>query len=516
MDSGLVVVTHVVERICATRVHMMVFYYFCLSIKFFSKISISAIVYSMSDYTKLSIHRRQDFENEILLSSSLFPDVLQHSTITLTFKTKSNVEGSFTMRLNMSPTHAKIKVSLLRDVADVYNLSKDDSVLITLLPDTILSNNPKANPNSSPTIDFLTVTIKDQFLSRSDMYQLKQKLIDIWLYEGEFLDMMGCRVAVKELRQGPHIMKSGIITNNTVFTFRSRSARVVWLVQISSEMYDYVPRKINRLRPDDPYEDCVLNFDKFVTFMYHLFDKWRDLEVTHSLSVIFFSRTYIGNAQSQCNQPPGQNSTSLYTDGDQISTIQTDVDGRRFVDHYKPVIENETRTFWESLIFRIKKEFVAYPATLKWNINSPNNSRIPSVASQGNLLEAINTTLNVLQFHYMDRDLQRTGNSIVIVSAGCGVFEVNKDLASITKQRMMDNGIGSDCVSLSLPPLHVTPFFMYKVNKGETPPSSQPIEEMINDWKRYFESPHWLNVCFVDNEKDKYNEKEVDRKKTPR
>ena len=39
-------------------------------------------------------------------------------------------------------------------------------------------------------------------------------------------------------------------------------------------------------------------------------------------------------------------------------------------------------------------------------------------------LEAINVTLNVLDKHYMDRDLTRTGNSIVMISAGAGVFEV--------------------------------------------------------------------------------------------
>jgi hypothetical protein len=69
-------------------------------------------------------------------------------------------------------------------------------------------------------------------------------------------------------------------------------------------------------------------------------------------------------------------------------------------------------------------------------------SRVPSTAAQGNILEAINTALNVMQLHYIDRDLHRCGNSVVIVSAGSGLFEVDKNLAGITKQRMMDNGIG--------------------------------------------------------------------------
>lgn len=81
-------------------------------------------------------------------------------------------------------------------------------------------------------------------------------------------------------------------------------------------------------------------------------------------------------------------------------------------------------------------------------------------------MEAINVTLNLMQYHFLDRDLQRTGQSIVVISPGCGVFEVNKGLAEITYQRMMDNGIGSDMLSLGLPPLHIAPFFLYNVSKN--------------------------------------------------
>jgi len=499
------------------------------------------------EFVKLSIHRRHDFENEILLSSSAFPNLKVTQTIKISYiRNGENDVGSFLMRLNRDPLHITstgtstrssvvntggkniVFVSLLKNVADIYDLKKDDSVFVSVIGDNVNNSessidddssggkheNVKTSPNRSSQceeIDFLTVTIKDQFVSRSDMFQLKEALLHSWLYEGVRLDSMGCRVTVKELRKKRKVIKSGVITSNTVFTFRSRSSRVIWLVQVSSEMFDYVPSKISELfSPDDPYEDCVLNYDKFVTFMYHLFSRWRELEVTHSLSVIFFSRTYISSGLtsspykatstnlSATEKKDAQSKTSETATGQAtISTLQTDVDGRKFVDHYKPIVENETRTDWESLIHRIKREFVSFPRELNWNISNDITSRIPSVASQGNLLEAINTTLNVLQFHFMDRDLSRTGNSIVVVTAGCGVFEVEKSLASITKQRMMDNGIGSDCISLSLPPLHVTPFFMYKMTDEESADKSENVEEMLHDWKKYFESPHWLNVCFV-------------------
>jgi hypothetical protein len=170
--------------------------------------------------------------------------------------------------------------------------------------------------------------------------------------------------------------------------------------------------------------------------------------------VIFFSRTFLAN-------------------GLKSSLDCQDVYGRSFEDHYKPVIESETCVDWESLIVRIKEEFIKYPLEVGWNLAD----RRPSSASQGNLLEAINVTLNLMQYHYLDRDLHRTGQSIVIVSPGCGVFEVDKGLAGITYQRMMDNGIGSDMLSLGLPPLHIAPFFLYNVS-GDLYGLSRSFQQM--------------------------------------
>lgn len=58
-----------------------------------------------------------------------------------------------------------------------------------------------------------------------------------------------------------------------MITFRSRSARIFWLVQISSEMWDYASPYVSE------ESSCDIYFDKFVTFMHRLFDKWHELEV---------------------------------------------------------------------------------------------------------------------------------------------------------------------------------------------------------------------------------------------
>ena len=81
------------------------------------------------------------------------------------------------------------------------------------------------------------------------------------------------------------------------------------------------------------------------------------------------------------------------------------------------------------------------------------------------------------------------------------MFEIEKNLAGITKQRMMDNGIGSDMVSLGLPPLHVAPFFLYKEREAAAAEETQGYKVEGVD-QTYFELPHWMNLSFVDYDEE--------------
>jgi hypothetical protein len=84
-----------------------------------------------------------------------------------------------------------------------------------------------------------------------------------------------------------------------------------------------------------------------------------------------------------------------------------------------------------------------------------------SAAHEGGILEAVNMALSAFDKHYVDRDLQRTGLSIVIITAGTSHFNVDKNLLRLTTERMIDEGFGVDCVSLAKMPLHAVPLFKY-------------------------------------------------------
>eukprot|EP00804_Cyclotella_cryptica_P016830 CCRYP_001816-RB/>CCRYP_001816-RB protein AED:0.03 eAED:0.03 QI:212/1/1/1/1/0.92/13/3935/1216 len=376
---------------------------------------------------------------------------------------------------------ARTQVSLLRRVADLYKITAFCPVTVT----RVLKRD-ETHVRQSNAADFITVTMKDQFVSRRDMYSFQKSFLNDWVYEGKRLVFDGIRTNAKVIRHGNHAIKSGIITEDTKITFRSRSARIIWLVQMSSEMWDFASPYDTSINHKTHEPTCHIYFDKFVAFCHRLFAKWKKLDLTHNLTVIYFSRTYLYNngqetARKEFLPPISSPRNDL--------PVHVDADGRFYEDHYKIVIENETRADWESLIPIMKREFVNYPKGVKWDL-SHGSGRIPSTASQGNVLESINITLNLLHLHYVDRDLHRTGNSLVVITPGNGVFEIDKNLASITKQRMMDNGIGSDMLSLSLPPLHIAPFFLYK-EKGT---SSAEELQGFDDWKVFFEIPHWVSL----------------------
>jgi DEP domain-containing protein 5 len=181
-------------------------------------------------------------------------------------------------------------------------------------------------------------------------------------------------------------------------------------------------------------------------------------------------------------------------------------------DFFKIVIENVADIDKLAQIKVLRQEFWEFAKCMGWRackdpereftarlaINAEEDSRasaasptkpslnyvLPSDAVHGNVLEAINSALNILEKHYMDRDLQRTGNSIVLISVGSGLFKVKPHLAQITKQRMLDNAFGIDFVSLSRPPVHVVPLFL--------------VDCKAEGFRDFYEMPHWIRVSYLD------------------
>lgn len=170
---------------------------------------------------------------------------------------------------------ARTQVSLLRPVAELYQLSSYDMVTIRNI-----QKQDEDRALRACSADFVLFSIKDQFISRGDMHFFQNSLIGTWVYEGQRLHekSRGIQAHAREIRHQEQHACSGIITDLTKITFRSRSARLIWLVQMSAEMWDY----------SSPYERdkdesiCEIYFGRWIAFVHRLFAKWKEMEVTHS------------------------------------------------------------------------------------------------------------------------------------------------------------------------------------------------------------------------------------------
>eukprot|EP01036_Dinobryon_divergens_P022546 gene22546-30811_t len=311
----------------------------------------------------------------------------------------------------MQPTAGRLEISICKTVADPLGFKPFTKVMVEQITE------------SEAGLEFLELVFKRQYLQRGNMWRFKNQMFGRPVHLGQNIAINGMQAQIQELRIETMSMNtsSGIITKNTKFVFRSRSSRIIWLLQISAEMWDFD-------------RNGVLYFEKFMQdFVSPLFDSWKQLEI------------------------------------DKVKLMR-----------------------------KLRQEFFSYPHSVGWKtaVDDPNpplentgkscsvRFAVPSDSVNGNFLEAINTTLNLLDKHYMDRDLQRTGNSIVMISAGAGIFKVKSNLAQISKQRMLDGGIGIDFISLARPLVHAVPLFF--------------VDCRSHNMSDFYEMPHWIRVSYID------------------
>ncbi|EPQ09945.1 DEP domain-containing protein 5 [Myotis brandtii] len=281
-------------------------------------------------------------------------------------------------------------------------------------------------------------------------------------YITQKVEFAGIRAQAGELWVKNEKVMCGYISEDTRVVFRSTSAMVYIFIQMSCEMWDF-----------DIYGD--LYFEKAVNgFLADLFTKWKEKNCSHEVTVVLFSRTFY-DAKS-LDEFPEVNRAS----------IRQDHKGRFYEDFYKVVVQNERREEWTSLLVTIKKLFIQYPVLVRLEQAEGFPPGDNSTSAQGNYLEAINLSFNVFDKHYINRNFDRTGQMSVVITPGVGVFEVDRLLMILTKQRMIDNGIGVDLVCMGEQPLHAVPLF--KLHNRNAPCDSRLGDD--------YNIPHWINHSF--------------------
>lgn len=338
-------------------------------------------------------------------------------------------------------------------------------------------------------VDSIEVCFGNAYLARSYMWGLRNYLNNRCVYQRQKLDYLHIRSQICEIWAQGNKVTSGFVDDDTKIVFRSASSLVYLFIQMSSEMWDY---DIN----GDLYCEKAIN-----GFLTDLIDTWRRNDCSHDITIILFSRTFY-DAESLEEFPE-----------EMRECLQVDYKNRFYEDCYRVALQNDRFDLhdWNDKLTTLKCIFNQYQKEVIDRHQEKYDTKIPraynSSASQGNFLEVLNMSLNVFEKHYFDRSLDRTGQLSVVVSPGVGVFEVDFEMTNLTKQRIIDNGIGSDLVCLGEQPLHTVPLLKFNSK------SSQQGDNLATC--DVYNMPHWINLSFYSSQNQVYYSNFIPRIKLP-
>ncbi|KAI9883646.1 MAG: hypothetical protein M1823_004593 [Watsoniomyces obsoletus] len=356
-----------------------------------------------------------------------------------------------------------LQISLSSDIANAFGFKNFMQVEVTMVDkDTV-------------TASHVELAIRDEYLSRSDMWRLvMSELHDKAVYKGQKLLFLGTiKARVTHVYHEGKRVPSAHFGPSTKPIFRSESARYVLFVQMCQEMWEF-----------DITGSGEIYFDKMILgFLPDLFKRWHEKKAHHLVSVVLFARMYDDEKKDPTN----------------------------YNDYYRVVVSETASLAWGAMLQDLKKEFrvfwrdLAMHSTRRVSDAGGSNKlvlRRPCPAKTGNILEALSLASSQFSMENVDRDLVRTGLSIVIITGGTGIFLVPYDLLISTTEMLTSNGMGIDLVCLSPPPLHSVPVFQVKVPGEKYPePGFHPDGTFTTEQNQYtYAVPTWVDVSYWESE----------------
>ena len=351
------------------------------------------------------------------------------------------------------------------------------------------------------------------------------------IHKGQKVIFLGTiKAVVQNIYHRGRAVKSAYFSPSTRAIFRSESARYTIFIQMSKEMWDF-----------DSEGSGEIMFNKVINgFLPDLFKRWTKMKARHLVSIVLFCRVEYNFRNSN---------TALGTELSKLNLKAYSVvkDTRDF---YRVVVSETASEDWVNILNGLKREFLVFLRDVSIvrnpfyeSGNTPDKqdevpefiiAGHPSSSSKSNILEAINLASSQFSRGYIDRDLVRTGVSIIVISAGSGIYDVDYNTLKLTTDSLTVNGIGVDLVCLSNIPLHSVPLFRYRrahsracfvddagiaIAESSTPRQKQSMktvdmsdrshQEIIHSpSSHYFQAriavddtwvyamPHWLDISF--------------------
>ncbi|KAI9726988.1 MAG: vacuolar membrane-associated protein iml1 [Cirrosporium novae-zelandiae] len=351
--------------------------------------------------------------------------------------------------------YPNLQISVTSSIAATFGFRNRSQVIISTVDKSDFS------------ASHIELTFRDAYLARADMWRLAMaELAGKALYSGQKITFMGTiKTTVKNIYLDGQRLRAGFFSASTIPIFRSESARYVLFIQMSKEMWDF-----------DSEGSGEIMFNRVINgFLPELFKRWAKINARHLVSIVMFTRLeYNPEVLSNLSDLKAANKTPSLASSP--GTLRTK-------DYYRVVVSEMASIQWTKILDQLKREFKiflrdvsieqveshVFPNTLQSSTEN-SSARIvgqPSTAPRGNILEAINLAASQYSLDYIDRDLVRTGVSVVVITPGTGVFEVDNNMLALTTERLVNNAIGIDLVCLSRMPLHSVPLFMFKPFEGD-------------------------------------------------
>lgn len=375
--------------------------------------------------------------------------------------------------------HPTMQISVCERIAQLFDFK--NRMLVALMP---------ANKDRH-CASHVEITFSDVYLARADMWRMVvSELSKKSVHAGQHLRFLGTiKATVENIYIDGNRAASAFFVDTTRPIFRSASARFVIYIQMSREMWDF-----------DTEGTGEIMFNKVINgFLPALFSRWEYLNVNHLVSIVLFTRVEYGAFSAS------------ETVSSRAGTTQSLVRSAalRSQDYYRVVVSEMASEERATILLQLRKEFKTFLRDVSTTPRSYNNAGInhgawsvddaepiitgkPSSSMRGNVLEAISLASSQFSTDYIDRDLVRTGLSIVVISPGSGVFEVDDGMLKLTTENLVNNGVGIDLVCLSNMPLHSVPLFKYRLPAAEVEPPKSALETLRNT-KRTDTSPAELN-----------------------
>ncbi|CAD6634162.1 BAG_1a_G0030510.mRNA.1.CDS.1 [Saccharomyces cerevisiae] len=282
--------------------------------------------------------------------------------------------------------------------------------------------------------DVVEFNIKDCLLNRGDMWVLSSKLVDTCVFTDQrlaFLDSI--RGTIKGIYRNGKKIVSGYIGEQTRIIFRSESARLIFLIQITDEMWNF----------EETGEQL---FQKMVnSFFPKIFKKWKDVDTHHTITIAFAISMDLSDT-----------SFKDLTPGESLKNSQ---------DYFRIVVDQVSIIHWVDIMETLREEFME----IRKDLLNKQTDKGYSVANgrfspviKSNFLELVNFATTILTDPFKQLDLRHTTTHVMIISPGSGLFDVDYSLLRLTGKKLLSLEMTMDLICLSKAPLHIVPLFRYR------------------------------------------------------